>query len=146
MKAAQERLTVCNTALVKSIVKRYMNRHVEYDDLFQIGCMGLVKAIQKFDLSYDVRFSTYAVPMIAGEIKRFLRDDGMIKVSRTLKELAAQPRPRGSGFPPNRGAMWAFRRLRRHLMWMQRTSQRRLRHPGRTCLSTNPHMGTIRTR
>ena len=64
--AAQERLTVCNTALVKSIVKRYMNRHVEYDDLFQIGCMGLVKAIQKFDLSYDVRFSTYAVPMIAG--------------------------------------------------------------------------------
>ena len=86
--AAQERLTVCNTALVKSIVKRYMNRHVEYDD--QIGCMGLVKAIQKFDLSYDVRFSTYAVPMIAGEIKRFLRDDGMIKVSRTLKELAAQ--------------------------------------------------------
>ena len=83
--AAQERLTVCNTALVKSIVKRYMNRHVEYDDLFQIGCMGLVKAIQKF-----VRFSTYAVPMIAGEIKRFLRDDGMIKVSRTLKELAAQ--------------------------------------------------------
>ncbi|MBS5880635.1 MAG: SigB/SigF/SigG family RNA polymerase sigma factor [Clostridium sp.] len=88
--AAQERLTVCNTALVKSIVKRYMNRHVEYDDLFQIGCMGLVKAIQKFDLSYDVRFSTYAVPMIAGEIKRFLRDDGMIKVSRTLKELAAQ--------------------------------------------------------
>ncbi len=87
---AQERLTVSNTALVKSIVKRYMNRHVEYDDLFQIGCMGLVKAIRNFDLSYDVRFSTYAVPMIAGEIKRFLRDDGMIKVSRSLKELAAQ--------------------------------------------------------
>ena len=87
---AQERLTLCNTALVKSIVKRYLNRQVEYDDLFQIGCMGLVKAIRNFDLSYDVRFSTYAVPMIAGEIKRFLRDDGMIKVSRSLKELAAQ--------------------------------------------------------
>lgn len=87
---AQERLTLYNTALVKSIVKRYLNRQVEYDDLFQIGCMGLVKAIRNFDLSYDVRFSTYAVPMIAGEIKRFLRDDGMIKVSRSLKELAAQ--------------------------------------------------------
>ena len=87
---AQERLTLCNTVLVKSIVKRYLNRQVEYDDLFQIGCMGLVKAIRNFDLSYDVRFSTYAVPMIAGEIKRFLRDDGMIKVSRSLKELAAQ--------------------------------------------------------
>ena len=87
---AQERLTLCNTALVKSIVKRYLNRQVEYDDLFQIGCMGLVKAIRNFDLSYDVQFSTYAVPMIAGEIKRFLRDDGLIKVSRSLKELAAQ--------------------------------------------------------
>ncbi|MBE5785751.1 MAG: sigma-70 family RNA polymerase sigma factor, partial [Clostridiales bacterium] len=65
-------------------------RHAEYEDLFQIGCMGLVKAIMHFDLAYDVRFSTYAVPMIAGEIKRFLRDDGMIKVSRSIKTLAAQ--------------------------------------------------------
>ena len=87
---AQERLILCNTALVRSIVKRYLNRHMEYDDLYQIGCVGLMKAIRNFDLSYDVRFSTYAVPMIAGEIKRFLRDDGMIKVSRSLKELAAQ--------------------------------------------------------
>ena len=86
--AAQERLTVCNTALVKSIVKRYMNRHVEYDDLFQIGCMGLVKAIQKFDLSYDVRFSTYAVPMIIGEIRRYLRDNNPIRVSRSLRDTA----------------------------------------------------------
>ena len=87
---AQEILTLRNAALVKSVVKRYMSRGAEYDDLYQIGCMGLVKAIRKFDDSYDVRFSTYAVPMIAGEIKRFLRDDGMIKVSRSLKELAAK--------------------------------------------------------
>ncbi len=87
---AKERLTVSNTALVRSVVRRYTGRSTEYEDLFQIGCMGLVKAILHFDLSYDVRFSTYAVPMIAGEIKRFLRDDGMIKVSRSMKTLAAQ--------------------------------------------------------
>ena len=87
---AAETLVQANTALVRSIVKRFLNRSIEYEDLFQIGCMGLVKAISRFDLSYDVRFSTYAVPMIAGEIKRFLRDDGMIKVSRSLKELAAR--------------------------------------------------------
>ncbi|HWQ57601.1 MAG TPA: SigB/SigF/SigG family RNA polymerase sigma factor [Clostridia bacterium] len=87
---AQERLVVCNTALVKSIVRRFLGKGCEYDDLFQIGCMGLVKAINNFDMSYDVRFSTYAVPMIAGEIKRFLRDDGIIKVSRSLRELAVR--------------------------------------------------------
>lgn len=85
---AQERLVLCNTALVKSIVRRFLGKGCEYDDLFQIGCMGLVKAINHFDSSYDVRFSTYAVPMIAGEIKRFLRDDGIIKVSRSLRELS----------------------------------------------------------
>ncbi len=84
---AFELLVKHNVALVKSIVKKYLNRGVEYDDLFQIGCLGLVKAVKNYDLSYEVRFSTYAVPMIAGEIKRFLRDDGMIKVSRSLKEL-----------------------------------------------------------
>jgi len=87
---AQERLVVCNTALVKSIVRRFLGKGCEYDDLFQIGCMGLVKAINNFDAGYGVRFSTYAVPMIAGEIKRFLRDDGIIKVSRSLRELAAR--------------------------------------------------------
>ncbi len=87
---AQERLVAANTALVRSVVKRFQNRAAEYEDLYQIGCLGLVKAIRNFDLSYDVRFSTYAVPMIAGEIKRFLRDDGMIKVSRSLKELASR--------------------------------------------------------
>ncbi len=87
---ATERLLNGNIALVRSIVRRFIGRGAEYDDLFQIGCLGLVKAIRRFDVSFDVRFSTYAVPMIAGEIKRFLRDDGMIKVSRTLKELAAR--------------------------------------------------------
>ena len=70
------------------MAKRFMGRGTEAEDLFQIGSIGLLKAIDKFDLSYDVKFSTYAVPMISGEIKRFLRDDGMIKVSRSLKELA----------------------------------------------------------
>ena len=84
--AAKETLVVRNTALVKSIVKRFLNRGVEFDDLMQIGSLGLVKAVHGYDASYDVRFSTYAVPMIAGEIKRFLRDDGIIKVSRSLRE------------------------------------------------------------
>ena len=87
---AQERLVVCNAPLVRSIVRKYTGRGAEYEDLYQIGCLGLVKAIRNFDTGYNVRFSTYAVPMIAGEIKRFLRDDGMIKVSRSLKELAAR--------------------------------------------------------
>ena len=85
---ARTQLVEDNAGLVWCIVKRFYNRGVEAEDLFQIGNIGLLKAIDKFDLSYDVKFSTYAVPMIAGEIKRFLRDDGMIKVSRSLKELA----------------------------------------------------------
>lgn len=87
---AQEQLVVCNAPLVRSIVRKYTGRGAEYEDLYQIGCLGLVKAIRNFNMEYNVRFSTYAVPMIAGEIKRFLRDDGMIKVSRSLKELAAR--------------------------------------------------------
>ena len=83
---AKETMIVRNTALVKSIVKKFLNRGVEFDDLMQIGSLGLVKAVFGYDASYDVRFSTYAVPMIAGEIKRFLRDDGIIKVSRSLRE------------------------------------------------------------
>lgn len=87
-KEARAQLVEENTGLVWCVVKRFYNRGIEAEDLFQIGNIGLLKAIDKFDLSYDVRFSTYAVPMISGEIKRFLRDDGMIKVSRSLKELA----------------------------------------------------------
>lgn len=85
-KEARERLIEENLGLVRHIVKRFVGRGYDTEDLFQIGCIGLMKAIDKFDLKYEVRFSTYAVPMIQGEIKRFLRDDGMVKVSRTLKE------------------------------------------------------------
>lgn len=83
---AREKLILDNVGLVWSVVKRFMNRGYESEDLFQIGSIGLMKAVDKFDLSYDVKFSTYAIPMITGEIRRFLRDDGMIKVSRSLKE------------------------------------------------------------
>lgn len=77
-----------NIGLVRSVVRRFLNRGCEYDDLIQIGSIGLLKAIKKFDTGFNVRFSTYAIPMIIGEIKRFLRDDGIIKVSRSLKEIA----------------------------------------------------------
>lgn len=77
-----------NFPLIKAIVKGYLNKGVEYDDLYQIGCVGFLKAIKNFNPKFDVKFSTYAVPMIAGEIKRFLRDDGIIKVSRSIKTLA----------------------------------------------------------
>ena len=87
-KEARDILVEKNMGLVRSIVKRFANRGVETEDLIQIGSIGLLKAIDKLDLSYDVKFSTYAVPMITGEIKRFLRDDGMVKVSRSLKEIA----------------------------------------------------------
>ena len=82
---AKELLIENNSPLVKSIVRRYKNKGVEYDDLYQLGCVGFVKAINNFDTSFNVKFSTYAVPMIAGEIKRFLRDDGSVKVSRSIK-------------------------------------------------------------
>lgn len=89
---SRDSLVSNNTRLVWSVVQRFLNRGYELEDLFQIGCIGLLKAVDKFDLSYDVKFSTYAVPMIIGEIQRFLRDDGMIKVSRSLKELANKVR------------------------------------------------------
>lgn len=87
-KEARDQMVLDNVGLVWSIVRRFQGRGYEMEDLFQIGSIGLLKAVDKFDLSYEVRFSTYAVPMIAGEIKRFLRDDSMIKISRSLKELA----------------------------------------------------------
>ncbi len=85
---AKEQLITNNLGLVWAVARRFVGRGYDMEDLYQIGCIGLMKCIDKFDLSYDVKFSTYAVPMISGEIKRFLRDDGMIKVSRTLKETA----------------------------------------------------------
>lgn len=89
---ARDTLVNCNIRLVWSVVQRFMNRGYEPEDLFQIGCIGLLKSVDKFDLSYDVKFSTYAVPMIIGEIQRFLRDDGTLKVSRSLKEMANKVR------------------------------------------------------
>jgi RNA polymerase sporulation-specific sigma factor len=86
-KQARDTLVECNVRLVWSVVQRFINRGYDPDDLFQIGSIGLIKSIDKFDLSYDVRFSTYAVPMIIGEIQRFIRDDGSVKVSRSLKEI-----------------------------------------------------------
>ena len=85
---AKEALLNGNVSLLKSIVRRYLGKGVEFDDLFQLAAMGLLKAIKGFDERFGVRFSTYAVPMIAGEIKRFMRDDGSVKVSRTLKSAA----------------------------------------------------------
>lgn len=86
---ARDKIIKNNLRLVWSVVQRFMkNRGYEADDLYQIGTIGLLKSIEKFDLTYDVKFSTYAVPMILGEIQRFIRDDGTVKVSRSLKELA----------------------------------------------------------
>ncbi len=76
-----------NSPLVKSVIKRFKNKGVEYDDLYQLGCMGFLKAIKNFNTSFNVKFSTYVVPMVIGEIKRFMRDDGEIKVSRAVKSL-----------------------------------------------------------
>ncbi len=87
-KTARDTLFEENIGLIWSVVKRFKNRGVEMEDLFQIGSIGLLKAVDHFNLDYEVKFSTYAVPMIAGEIKRFLRDDGMIRVSRSLKEIS----------------------------------------------------------
>ena len=87
-KGAKETLIEHNVSLVKCIVKRYLGKGVDYDDLFQIACMGFLKAIAGFDERFGVKFSTYAVPMIAGEIKRFMRDDGSVKVSRSMKQTA----------------------------------------------------------
>ncbi len=86
--AAREELVRENLGLVKYIVKRFLNRGVEYEDLFQYGCLGLLKAIDRFDPDYPVQFSTYAVPLVMGEIRRFLRDDGPVHVSRTIREHA----------------------------------------------------------
>lgn len=88
--ASRDKIVEENIGLVHSIVRRFSGRGYENEDLFQIGAIGLIKAIEKFDLSFQVKFSTYAVPMIMGEIKRFIRDDGIIKVSRSIKELAVK--------------------------------------------------------
>ena len=87
---AKQKLVNENSPLIKSIIKRFVGKGIEYDDLFQLGALGFVKAINNFQTEYNVKFSTYVVPMIIGEIKRFMRDDGAIKVSRTIKSLNLQ--------------------------------------------------------
>lgn len=87
---AKTKLVEANSPLIKSIIKRFKDKGIEYDDLYQIGCIGFLKAINNFNSDFNVKFSTYCVPMIIGEIKRFMRDDGSIKVSRALKTLNLQ--------------------------------------------------------
>ena len=89
---SKEQLITINAPLIKSIVKRYLNKGIDYEDLYQLGAMGFVKAINNYDSNFNVKFTTYAVPMIAGEIKRFLRDDGSVKVSRSIKHTAIEIR------------------------------------------------------
>lgn len=88
--SAKTRLIEENSPLIKSVIRRFKSKGVEYEDLYQLGCIGFLKAIRNFSRAFNVRFSTYAVPMIAGEVKRFLRDDGYIKVSRSTKSLAGK--------------------------------------------------------
>ncbi len=102
-KNARDQVISGNLGLVWSIVRRFTGRGYEADDLFQLGCIGLIKAIDRFDSGFGVQFSTYAVPMITGEIKRFLRDDGMVKVSRSMKELAILARRKTEEFQKKQG-------------------------------------------
>ncbi len=101
--SAKDQILRENTGLIWSVVRKFGSRGYESEDLYQIGAIGLLKCISKFDLSFEVRFSTYAVPMIMGEIKRFLRDDGMIKVSRPLKEIAVKARYMQDNFAKREG-------------------------------------------
>ena len=89
---ASERLVTENAGLIWSVAKRFLGRGTEAEDLYQLGCLGFLKAVEGFDLEFGTQFSTYAVPKISGEIRRFLRDDGAIKVSRSLKERSAAAR------------------------------------------------------
>ena len=89
-KEATEALVAENTGLIWSVTRRFIGRGVESDDLYQLGCLGFLKAVEGFDLQFGTQFSTYAVPKIAGEIRRFLRDDGAVKVSRSIKEQSVQ--------------------------------------------------------
>lgn len=102
-KTARELVVSTNLGLVWSIVKRFTGRGYDAEDLFQLGCIGLIKAVDRFDNSFGVQFSTYAVPMITGEIKRFLRDDGMVKVSRSMKELSFAAKKKVEEFQSQEG-------------------------------------------
>src|SRR6476619_6993199 len=112
---ARDTIVQKNMRLVWSVVQRFINRGYEPDDLFQIGCIGLLKSVDKFDLSYDVKFSTYAVPMIIGEIQRFIRDDGTVKVSRSLKEMANKIRRAKEDLSKVYGRVPTVNELAKHL-------------------------------
>ena len=118
-----------NTGLIWSVARRYFGRGVDADDLYQLGCLGFLKAIEGFDERFGTQFSTYAVPKIAGEIRRFLRDDGTVKVSRSLKERAAFIKGAPSGADARQGA-GAFRDRRG--MWRERGRDRRGGDRGRS--------------
>ncbi len=104
-KEATAKIVEDNQGLVWSVVKKFAGRGLEFDDLYQIGVIGLIKCIEKFDNSFEVKFSTYAVPMIMGEIRRFLRDDGMIKISRPIKELSIKIKYAKDEFTREKGVM-----------------------------------------
>ena len=108
---AKQALVEGNVSLIKCIVRRYLGKGVEYDDLFQLACMGFLKAIAGFDEAFGVRFSTYAVPMIAGEIKRFMRDDGAVKVSRAMKQTAKEMNEFVSAYVAERGVQPSVREI-----------------------------------
>mgnify|MGYP001436630571 CR=1 FL=1 len=112
---ARDEIVEKNMRLVWSVVQRFLNRGYEADDLFQIGCIGLLKSVDKFDLSYDVKFSTYAVPMIIGEIQRFIRDDGTVKVSRSLKELGNKIRKARDELSKDLGRIPTINEIAEHL-------------------------------
>ena len=113
--SARDLIVQKNMRLVWSVVQRFLNRGYEPDDLFQIGCIGLLKSVDKFDLSYDVKFSTYAVPMIIGEIQRFIRDDGTVKVSRSLKETGNKVRKAKDELSKNLGRIPTINELSEYL-------------------------------
>ncbi|PLR76375.1 RNA polymerase sporulation sigma factor SigF [Bacillus sp. V3-13] len=113
--ASRDTIVQKNMRLVWSVVQRFLNRGYEPDDLFQIGCIGLLKSVDKFDLSYDVKFSTYAVPMIIGEIQRFIRDDGTVKVSRSLKEMGNRIRKAKDELSKNLGRVPTVSELSEYL-------------------------------
>ncbi len=112
---ARDLIVQSNLRLVWSVVQRFLNRGYEPDDLYQIGCIGLLKSVDKFDLSYEVKFSTYAVPMIIGEIQRFIRDDGTVKVSRSLKEMANKIRRAKEELSKVNGRVPTVNELAQHL-------------------------------
>ena len=103
-----------NSSLIKSVIKRFKDKGVEYDDLYQLGCMGFLKAIKNFNPSFNVKFSTYVVPMVIGEIKRFMRDDGAIKVSRALKTLNLQINKYVESFEGEHGKKPSIEEIAKH--------------------------------